>query len=184
MHDLFTFVKILMMIDSFVNYVQFLLSVVTLVLIAMLYLDVKKWNQKSNTNSNSGDDSSRRLQLQALERLTLFAERSGLKNLVTRLGGNGMSASAFHQQLVDTIKSEYEYNLSQQIYVSPEIWNAITRLKDQNIYVINHITANLHHDASGLELGNMLIEYTMTPNAEMHLLVLDALQFEAKKILQ
>lgn len=171
------------MVENFVNYLQFLLTVGTLVLVAMLSLDFKKLKQQLNTPAK-GNDEAKRLQLQALERLTLFAERSGLKNLVSRLGGQNMPAAAFHQLLVETLQSEYEYNLSQQIYVSPEVWNAVTRLKDQNIYVINHITANLHHDASGLELGRMLIEYTMTPNAEMHLLVLDALQFEAKKILQ
>lgn len=171
------------MIDNFVNYMQFLMGAVTLVLLYMLHLDIKKMNQLKNAPAVENQEA-KRLQLQALERLTLFAERSGLKNLVSRLGGQALPAAAFHQQLIETIQTEYEYNLSQQIYVSPEVWNAVTRLKDQNIYVINHITANLHHDASGAELGRMLIEYTMTPNAEMHLLVLDALQFEAKKILQ
>lgn len=124
-----------------------------------------------------------RLKLQALERLTLFAERSALKNLIGRIDYSGMSAAALHHALTETLKSEFDYNSSQQIYVSPEIWNAVTRLKDQNIYIINHITANLPPNATGNELSRMLIEYSLTPNAEMSPLLLDALQFEAKKIL-
>ncbi len=169
--------------ESFLVYVQFLLSIVSLALIALLFDNIKKLILHIKSMPTSGNDDSKRLQLQALERLTLYAERSGLKNLVTRLAAPGMSASEFHELLTDTLRSEFEYNMSQQIYVSPEVWNAITRLKDQNIYVIHHITANLHHNASAGDLSKLIIEYTMTPNAEMHLLVLDALQFEAKKIL-
>jgi hypothetical protein len=88
-----------------------------------------------------------------------------------------------HHFLTETLKSEFDYNASQQIYVSPEIWNAVTRMKDQNIYIINHITANLAPHATGSELSRMLLEYSMTPNAEMSPMLLDALQYEAKKLL-
>jgi hypothetical protein len=124
-----------------------------------------------------------RLKLQALERLTLYAERSALKNLVGRIDYSKLSAAELHQILIETLKTEFDYNSSQQIYVSPEIWNAVTRMKDQNIYIINHITANLAPHANGAELSRMLLEYSMTPNAEMSYMLLDALQFEAKKIL-
>jgi len=124
-----------------------------------------------------------RLKLQALERLTLYAERSALKNLVGRTDYSKMTAAELHHILTETLKSEFDYNSSQQIYVNPEIWNAVIRMKDQNIYIINHITANLAPHATGAELSRMLLEYSMTPNAEMSPMLLDALQFEAKKLL-
>jgi hypothetical protein len=123
------------------------------------------------------------MKLQALERLTLYAERSGLKNLVERLNDGGKSAAEMHHLLTETLRSEYEYNMTQQIYVSAEVWHAITRLKDQNIYIVHHITSNLTPGASGADLCRMILEYSLTPNAEMNVIVLDALQFEAKKIL-
>ena len=124
-----------------------------------------------------------RLKLQALERLTLYAERSALKNLVSRTDYSKMSAAELHQILTEPLKIEFDYNSSQQIYVSPEIWNAVTRMKDQNIYIINHITANLPPHANGNELARMMIEYSLTPNAEMSPMLQEALQFEAQKIL-
>ncbi len=124
-----------------------------------------------------------RLKLQALERLTLYAERSSLRNLVSRADYSKMSGVELHHYLTETLKTEFDYNASQQIYVSPEIWNAVTRMKDQNIYIINHITANLTPHATGAELSRMLLEYSMTPNAEMSPMLLEALQFEAKKLL-
>ncbi len=124
-----------------------------------------------------------KLKLQAYERLTLFAERAGLKNMISRISFVGETAAGLHATLIDTLKTEYEYNASQQIYVSAEVWNAISKLRDQNIYVINQLAATLPHEANAMDLAKRILEYTMTPNAEINTLVLDALKFEAKKIL-
>ncbi len=125
-----------------------------------------------------------KLRLQAYERLTLFAERAGLKNLVSRssLNSFGESAATLHSHLVNEIKQEFEYNVSQQIYVSKEVWNAVTKLKDQNIFILNQLAASLPNQASSMELGRTILEYSMTEKAELNNIVLDALQYEAKKI--
>jgi hypothetical protein len=127
-----------------------------------------------------------RLQLQAYERLTLFAERAGLKNLVSRSVANAYeeSAPSMHNRLIEEIKQEYDYNTSQQIYVSKEVWNAVTKLKDQNIFIINQLAATLPHQASAMELSKIILEYSMTEKAELNKIVLDAIQFEAKKIMK
>lgn len=172
------------MILAYINlaYIQIGLILICITLIGILISSLMKLRSeiaKKNTVNVEGNQ----LKLQALERLTLYAERSGLKNLVERIGTQGLAASDLHQLLTQTLKTEYEYNQSQQIYVSPEVWNAVTRLKDQNIYVINHITANLPPNASAIDLAKLIIEYSTNPNAELNAIVLDALQFEAKKIL-
>jgi hypothetical protein len=125
-----------------------------------------------------------KLRLQAYERLTVFAERAGLKNLVSRSSINafGESAATMHARMIDEIKEEFEYNVSQQIYVSKEVWNAVTKLKDQNIYIINQLAATLPHQAGSLELSKRILEYSMTEKAELNTIVLDALQYEAKKV--
>ncbi len=125
-----------------------------------------------------------KLRLQAYERLTLFADRAGLKNLVSRssLNAFGESAASLHNQLVNEIKQEFEYNVSQQIYVSKEVWNAVTKLKDQNIFILNQLAASLPNQASSMELSKTILEYSMTEKAELNIIVLDALQYEAKKI--
>lgn len=127
-----------------------------------------------------------KLKLQAYERLTMFAERAGLKNLVGRESASmdSSSAATLHHTLVSALKSEYEYNASQQIYISPQVWAAITRLKDQNIYVLNQLAATLPHTASAYDLSKIILEYSMTDKAELNTVVLDAIRFEAKTILQ
>ncbi len=127
-----------------------------------------------------------KLKLQAYERLTVFAERAGLKNLVSReaelLQNN--SAASLHQAMVNALKTEYEYNTSQQLYVSTPVWNAVTKLRDQNIYVLNQLAATLPGNASAFELSKIVLEYTMTEKAELNTVVLDALKYEAKHLLQ
>jgi hypothetical protein len=86
--------------------------------------------------------------------------------------------------MLDTLKNEYEYNTSQQIYVSPELWKAIIKLKDQNTFIINQIAGNIPPQAAGIELSRAILEYSMTNNAELNKIVLEAIQFEAKKILK
>ncbi len=125
-----------------------------------------------------------KLKLQAYERLTLYAERAELKNLVSATYAEEMTARDMQLNLLETLKSEYEYNVTQQIYVSAEMWKAITKLKDQNIFVINQVAAALPFNASSMELSKALLEYSMTDNADISKIVLEALQYEAQKILK
>lgn len=124
-----------------------------------------------------------KLKLQAYERLTVFAQRAGLGNLVGRMPVAGESAAALHAAMITELKNEYEYNASQQIYVTPEIWNAVSKLKDQNIYIVNQLAAGLPPEARAVDLSKHIIQYSLTQNAELNTIVLDAIQFEAKKLM-
>lgn len=124
-----------------------------------------------------------KLKLQAYERFTLYAERSSLKNLVSRTSSSGMTVVDLQLALLETLRSEYEYNVTQQIYITPEMWKAIGNLKDQHIFIINQIAATLPSDANAIELSKRILEYMATTNADLSAVVLSALQFEAKKIL-
>ena len=124
-----------------------------------------------------------KLKLQAFERLTVFADRSSLKSLVSRTSSSGSTVVDLQLALLDTIRTEYEYNVSQQIYVSPEMWKAIGNLKDQNIFIINQIAATLPPQSNAIELSKRILEYVATTNAELSTVVLSALQIEAKRVL-
>lgn len=124
-----------------------------------------------------------RMKLHAYERLTLLAERIGLRNLAARLTEPGDTVIGLQARLIENINSEYEYNTSQQLYVNPEIWAALTKLRDHNIYIINQIAAPLSSGDSGKELAHRLIEYSMNEKAELNLIVLDAIRQETKKLM-
>ena len=124
-----------------------------------------------------------KLKLQAFERLTVFADRASLKSLVSRTSSSGSTVVDLQLALLETVRTEYEYNVSQQIYVSPEMWKAIGNLKDQNIFIINQIAATLPPQSNAIELSKRILEYVATTNAELSTVVLSALQIEAKRVL-
>lgn len=129
--------------------------------------------------------SSRPLQLQAYERVVMLAERISLPNLVSRANQPGLNAREMQLLFLESIKQEVEYNTSQQIYVSSIAWDAIKNLKDQNMLIINQVAASLPADASGTDLGRALLEFVMTQKkGAIHTVVLEALNYEAKKIMK
>ncbi|TDX01146.1 DUF7935 family protein [Dinghuibacter silviterrae] len=124
------------------------------------------------------------LQLQAYERLVILAERIGLRSLIGNQPTDGLSAKEYQALLVDAIKREYEYNVSQQIYVAPKAWEAVQNLKEQNIYVINQISSFLNGEAGGRDLARAIAEYLSGPeNATLQQIVIEGLNIEAKKLM-
>ncbi len=68
--------------------------------------------------------------------------------------------------------------------MSTEVWKAVNNLKEQNIYVVNQLASTLPFKASGMDLNKQIIDFLITnPKASLHSIVLDALNFEAKKIM-
>ena len=165
--------------DTFL-YLSLSVLLLSLITIALLIHDRNKDRNRTGTASNF---ELVKLKLQALERFTLYAERSSLKNLVSRTPANGITVVELQLNLLEALRSEYEYNVTQQIYIDPKLWQAIGNLKDQNTYIINQIAAMLPSDAQGIELSKRILEYAATTDAELSGIVLNALQYEAKTLL-
>jgi hypothetical protein len=124
------------------------------------------------------------LKLQAYERLILLADRIAIPNLISRCNQPGFSAREMQSLLTQTIRQEFEHNITQQIYVSPEAWDAIRNLKEQNLLIINQIASFLPTEASGQDLNKSLLDLVMqNSKVSLHNVVSDALAFEAKKVM-
>jgi hypothetical protein len=162
-----------------ISTVSLIVSVIALLVSVFVFFQLK---DKSNTPADSF--STRPLQLQAYERLVLLCERIALPNLISRLSQPGLSAKEMQVFLLETIKQEFEYNASQQIYVSQPAWEAVRNLRDQNMLTINSIAKTLAPDATARELNKQIIESLMQEEkAALHTFVADTLNKEAKKIM-
>jgi len=140
--------------------------------------------KKELAERKSNEPETLKLRLQAYERITLLTERISLQNLLSRINNSGLSCRQMQISLIDSIKQEYEYNMSQQIYVSPEVWRAVNNLKEQNIYVVNQLATTLPPHATAMDLNKHIIDYLINnPNASLHNVVLEAINFEAKKLM-
>ena len=154
-------------------------------ILALVWLITEFSGMKTAIKERTGiNNETIKLRLQAYERLTLLAERIALQNLISRVPNAGLTAKQMQHALIEAIKSEYEYNISQQVYVSPESWRAVHNLKEQNIYIVNQLTTTLPFQASAMDLNKQIIDYLINnPKASLHTIVLEVLNFEAKKIM-
>ncbi|THU35874.1 hypothetical protein FAM09_21000 [Niastella caeni] len=132
----------------------------------------------------AGPAATQPLQLQAYERLMLLVDRIALPNLISRTNQTGLSAKEMQALLTMQVRQEFEYNVTQQIYVSQESWEAVRNLKDQNILIINQIASFLPAEATGQDLSRSILEMLMqSPKASLHNVVADVLSYEAKKLM-
>jgi hypothetical protein len=106
----------------------------------------------------TGNPEMLRLQLQAYERLTILCERIGLNNLLGRLPVQQLSAAELQNLMVQHIKTEFEYNISQQLYVSAPAWDGVKNLKEQNIFIINELASTLPAGSTGTDLSKKIVE--------------------------
>lgn len=166
------------MITLIISLVAVLISFFTFYLVNDLH---KKQQKPADDNY-----SSRPLQLQAYERLVMLSERISIPNLISRANQQtGLDKRQMQILLIESIKQEFEYNATQQIYVSPLAWEAVKNLKDQNMLIINQVASSLPAEASGTDLNRRLLEYAMTQKkGNLNEIVTEALNYEAKKMMK
>ncbi len=150
----------------------------------MAYFFFLKDKPKSEVVTKPVQSGSVSLQLQAYERLILLVDRIAIPNLISRTAHDGLNAKEMQLVLTRTIRDEFDYNITQQIYITPETWNAVKTMKEKNLLIINQVGAQIPATASGLELNRALLDYIMSDDkANLQDLVSKALSFEAKKLL-
>jgi len=105
--------------------------------------------------------------IQAYERVVIFLERINPNNLVVRVNKNGITARQLHQDLIQAIKSEYEHNISQQIFVSHNTWELVKTSKEEIIKLINISATKVPSDAPGNELAMMILNIVANVEKKM-----------------
>ena len=165
-----------------ISNISLIISVMALLISIFVFFRLKDSDSDLKENDTF---STRPLQLQAYERLVLLCERMALPNLISRMNQPGLSAREMQLFLIDNIKQEYEYNASQQVYVSTIAWDAVRNLRDQSMLIINQIANVLPPDAKASDLNKQLLELIMgQEDKALHSMVLETLNFEAKKLLK
>ncbi len=123
------------------------------------------------------------LRFQAYERVCIFLERISPNNLVMRTHQSGTSARELQSALLTTIRSEYEHNLSQQVYMSAHSWDYVKNAKEEVIKIINLSMASLPDDATGILLCKHIFELVVKSEVQPTQRALDAIKAEIRQIL-
>jgi hypothetical protein len=104
--------------------------------------------------------------LQAFERMTLFLERISPQNLLVRLSTTGMTSHEFHQLLLTEIRNEYNHNVTQQVYMSENVWNMIKNAKEELILSINDAAGEMALESTSLDLSRKIFEKSINKQVD------------------
>ena len=148
----------------FVNLLNFLVPAVLVFGITYYLMEKFLKEQRLNRILELKKEQSKGLtpiKLQAYERLTIFLDRISPDNLVIRLSKKGQSANQLRSELIHTITSEFNHNISQQIYISNDAWNMIVNVKEQIINVVETSYSECAEEETGPGLGKIILTKLM-----------------------
>lgn len=121
--------------------------------------------------------------IQAYERIVIFLERIHPNNLVIRVNKHGFTSRQLHLELVTAIKTEYEHNISQQIFVSHGAWELVKTSKEEIIKLINISATKVSQDSPSNELAMMVLNITANLDKKMpNEIALEFIKQEISKI--
>jgi hypothetical protein len=123
------------------------------------------------------------IKLQAYERIILFLERISLESLLVRVSLPDMTAVQLHSAMLNAIRSEFEHNLSQQIYMSPQAWEVVKNARSNMIKIINSEVEKLPPDSSGMSLSRRLLEKIMELEKEPTRAAIDYVKNEIARMI-
>ena len=123
------------------------------------------------------------IKLQAYERIVLFLERISLESLLVRVSTSDMKATQLHSALLSTIRSEFEHNLSQQIYMSPQAWEVVRNARSNMIKIINSEAEQMPVNAPAMVLSKQLLEKIMELETEPTRAAIDYLKGEISRMI-
>ena len=134
-----------------------LIVFVTVYFVFKQYLD-KQYQLKALEFRQSQQKSTLPMRLQAYERLSLFCERISISNLVLRLKTEGTPVKLLRVALLTAIQQEYEHNITQQVYVSENLWEIIKIARDEVVTLIHAVAEKMDPDEDAEKYASLLVQ--------------------------
>lgn len=155
-----------------INYVAYLLPAIVVGIIAYYFFKGHTANEEGRRRYLIQKEAQSKvlpIRLQAYERLSLFLERIDPNKLLIRIKPFADEVSKYEELLIKNIEQEFDHNVTQQIYVSPECWNLINAAKNATIHVIRQAAMHeKNNNADSLReylLRNFMEEVTPSQKA-------------------
>lgn len=120
------------------------------------------------------------VRMQAYERLVLLLERIEPAGLLVRTNMPGMNAIQLQSALVQSVRAEFEHNLSQQVYVSTKAWEMVRNAREETIKRINTAAMKLTPEATSTDLASLILINDIDAEQSAVKGALDLLKAEAR----
>ena len=172
-----------MMLSFFVEMIILfaLIAGVILLIYHFIVTPVLKDRMRMAREQQSGSESQKiliPLKLQACERFVLYLERIHPNNLLLRFSQPGQSVQDLQSAMVRTIREEFEYNLSQQLYISQGTWELIRNAKEEAISLVNRAAAGLPAGSTSADLSRAILDLSMERGKLPSAIAIDAVKRE------
>ena len=155
----------------FQQILSFCLPAVIVAVLAYFFFQLYFKNEDKKRNYQLLKDLQREalpLRLQAYERLVLLLDRTSPQKLALRVAPATADKQAYELLLIEHINAEFEHNITQQIYVSSDLWNVILISKNTTLQIIHRIaTDETITDAQKLREA-IITEFTNKPSPSNH----------------
>jgi hypothetical protein len=142
-----------------------LLKIIIPALLVLLtaYLVLQKFLQNDEKRRNfelvkSNHSALTPIRLRAYERLILVLERTLPSNLILSIIKPEMTNMELQSELLASIRQEFSHNISQQIYVSDDLWQHIRTAHESLLKLINTCASTCNPSNSGSELAERIIQ--------------------------
>ena len=96
--------------------------------------------------------------VEAYQRAILLMERIHPNSLVMRLHNPGLPAMALQTKFLESIREEYDHNVAQQLFVSPQGWELVKNSKEETIKIINLAGRQMTPTSTGMDLSAKIFE--------------------------
>lgn len=167
------------------------LAIVIVALASIIFL-VLNFNKKINFSESLAVQGELRKQrqefflshrMEAYQRAILYMERIHPVTIVMRMNQQNVNAVLFQSMLLKAIRDEYDHNVAQQMFISPNAWNLLKNAKEETVKLINVGASDLPSDASSSDLAKAIITLTADINPLPSEIAIEALKAEFQQLL-
>ena len=97
------------------------------------------------------------IRLRGYERLSLLLERTTPEHILRDIDLNGLTVRQLQILLLKTIRTEFDHNLSQQIYVSDDTWDSILLVQEELGRFVSTVAQSFPAESPALPYAQQMI---------------------------
>jgi hypothetical protein len=120
------------------------------------------------------------IRLQAYERMVLFLERMNPPQLLMRVAPISSNKHDYATLLIHNIQTEFEHNLTQQVYVTAATWEVVAKAKNTTIQMIRQ--KSVEEEVPTAEKLREAILIDLTQNESPSAIAISYLKEDLKKV--
>jgi len=143
---------------SIIYLISLVVVCLTMILIIRNFI-INEQNRRAAEIRKQSAEKSLLMRLQAYERLVVFLERLNPDNLIFRNLKKGTDKPIVTQaKVLQSIREEYDHNISQQIYVSSNAWTLVKTAKEEVAKAVNISIMKINPTSNSMEYMKQVLE--------------------------